>query len=258
MRVFNPYRIKPYAVLMVFSLIVFSPVIGCTQNEGNALTNKDKSDKIVEQTKSQITKMIAPQGQLSVLIKNPKEIAALESKLSRVKTDLTKARSSQVKKNKQINKLNQNIKRLEALKIELAKANQAKLEKDKQIIQLNNSIKGLQAKLENNNNQIGTLNISIKNLQAELKNKKDDLFTLNAELTALDTELFSLDKDIISLDKELAVRDTNLAGLKNIINCYKKALIAWDDLHRRTELTEQNLVTISMKLKRAINSCPGI
>ena len=258
MRVFKPNRIKPYAVLMGFLLIVFSPVIGCAQNEGNALTSKNKTEGKPEQTKNQITKMVAPQGQLSVLIKNPKKIAALENKLSRVKTDLIKAQSAQVKKNKQINKLNQNIKRLEALKAELAKANKAKLEKDMQIIQLNNSIQGLQTKLKNNNNQIGTLNISIKSLQAGLKKKEDELVALNTELTALDTELVLLDTDMISLDNELAARDIKLAELKKIINCYKTALTKWDDLHRRKNLTEQNLMTISIELRHAINSCPGI
>ena len=78
------------------------------------------------------------------------------------------------------------------------------------------------------------------------------------ELVALDKELAEMDKDLASLDKVVIESDTKLIAMETAINCYRQALNSWDDLHRKKKLTERNLMTIAIELKRNISTCPGI
>mgnify|MGYP001301958576 CR=1 FL=1 len=52
--------------------------------------------------------------------------------------------------------------------------------------------------------------------------------------------------------------EPELIAAKTAVNCYRKALSTWDGLHRQEGITEQNLLTIAVELRRTIANCPGI
>lgn len=142
-------------------------------------------------------------------------------------------------------------KELSTAKTELVKARMARVQKDKQINGLSIAIKSMQAAVKKKDAELAALNTAIKSLQAAVK-KKD------TELVALDTELFEMDSELVLLDKEAIVADTKLIAAKTAVNCYRKALSTWDGLHRQEGITEQNLLTIAVELRRTIANCPGI
>ena len=152
------------------------------------------------------------------------------------------------KKDAEINTLK---KELSTAKTELVKARMARVQKDKQINGLSIAIKSMQAAVKKKDAELAALNTEIKSLQAAVK-KKD------TELVALDTELFEMDSELVLLDKEAIVADTKLIAAKTAVNCYRKALSTWDGLHRQEGITEQNLLTIAVELRRTIANCPGI
>ena len=142
-------------------------------------------------------------------------------------------------------------KELSTAKTELVKARMARVQKDKKINGLSIAIKSMQAAVKKKDAELAALNTAIKSLQAAVK-KKD------TELVALDTELFEMDSELVLLDKEAIVADTKLIAAKTAVNCYRKALSTWDGLHRQEGITEQNLLTIAVELRRTIANCPGI
>ena len=142
-------------------------------------------------------------------------------------------------------------KELSTAKTELVKARMARVQKDKQINGLSIAIKSMQAAVKKKDAELAALNTAIKSLQAAVK-KKD------TELVALDTELFEMDSELVLLDKEAIVADTKLIAAKTAVSCYRKALSTWDGLHRQEGITEQNLLTIAVELRRTIANCPGI
>ena len=142
-------------------------------------------------------------------------------------------------------------KELSTAKTELVKARMARVQKDKQINGLSIAIKSMQAAVKKKDAELAAVNTALKSLQAAVK-KKD------TELVALDTELFEMDTELVLLDKEAIVADTKLIAAKTAVNCYRKALSTWDGLHRQEGITEQNLLTIAVELRRTIANCPGI
>lgn len=245
------YRISSYAIIIGIALFLLSPVIGCTQNEGNALTSNEKTQKKPALKKNQITKTVKFQDQLSISAKFSEKIVSLNKELSRTKTDLIKARIARVQKDKQISKMSKDIKSLQTVKNSLAKAIKAQAAKDKQINGLNISIKSLQAVVKKKDTELVALNKKIKSLQTGVNERDSELLALDEEFVALDTEIVALDAELVSLT------DT-YEKYKNAITCYRKALSAWDDLHRQEGLTEQNLLTIAVELRHDIGNCPGI
>ena len=248
MGMFKKYHSSSYAIIIALVVVLLSPVIGCAQSEGNKLTSKKPS---VNKPGQNVVLNPAIKGSQAVLKKKDAEINTVKKELSTAKTELVKVRMTRVQKDKKINKLNQNIKILQAAKTDLAKAKKAQIEKDKKINGLSIAIKSMQAVVKKKDAELAALNAAIKNLQAAVK-KKD------TELVALDTELIEMDTELVLLDKEAAVADTKLVAAKAAVNCYRKALSTWDDLHRKEGITEQNLLTIAVELRHTIAECPGI
>lgn len=245
------YRISSYVIIIGIVLFILSTFIGCTQNEGNALTSTEQIEKKPGLKKNQITKTVKFQDQLSISAKFSEKIASLNKKLSLTKTDLIKARVAGVQKDKQINKMSKDIKSLQTMKNALAKVTKDQATKNKQINGLNIAIKSIQAVVKRKDAELASLNTAVKNLKAVVKTK-------DTELIEMDTELVEMDAELVSLDKEVGEADTKLVGMKAAINCYRKALNTWDSLHRKEGLTERNLLTIAVELRRNIGTCPGI
>jgi len=272
MGMLKKYHSSSYAIIIGLAIVLLSPVIGCAQSEGNKLASKGSSGNKPGQQNNPVTKNVKLQPQLSsqvnfsrknaalnaaikglqaVLKKKVGEINTVKKELSTTKTELVKARMARVEKDKKISKLNQNIKSLQAAKTDLAKVKKAQIEKDKKINGLSIEIKSVQAVVKKKDTELAALNTAIKGLQAVVK-KKD------TELVALDTELVEMDTELVLLDKEITMADTRLVAAKAAVNCYRKALSAWDNLHRQEGITEQNLLTIAVELRRTIADCPGI
>ena len=214
---FKKYHSSSYAIIIALVVVLLSPVLGCAQSEGNKLTSKKSGVNIPGQN---VVLNPAIKGSQAVLEKKDAEINTVKKELSTAKTELVKARMTQVQKDKKINGLSI-------------------------------AIKSMQAAVKKKDAELAAVNTAIKSLQAAVK-KKD------TELVALDTELFEMDSELVLLDKEAIVADTKLIAAKTAVNCYRKALSTWDGLHRQEGITEQNLLTIAVELRRTIANCPGI
>jgi hypothetical protein len=71
-----------------------------------------------------------------------------------------------------------------------------------------------------------------------------------------DTELGSLKDEYKKSTKAKLYNE--VSALEGVITCYRKALIAWDNMHRIRDLTEQDRLTISTELRSNISNCPPI
>jgi hypothetical protein len=91
---------------------------------------------------------------------------------------------------------------------------------------------------------------------AELVELQDDIKTLEALVSESDTELDTLKNEYKKSTK--AKLYNQISKLEGIITCYWKALIAWDNMHRSRDLTEQDRLTVSTELRSNISNCPPI
>ena len=245
--------LKPYAFFLCFVLFILSAATSCAQNEGNALTNKTQPP-----SQKEVALNAAIKGLQAVMKKKDAQINGLNVAIKSLQGVVKKKDLMQAEKDKKINALNIVIKSLQTAKTDLLKAQKTGVVKDKQINGLNIAIKSLQGVVKKKDleqaekdKKINALNIAMKSLQDTVKKKE-------TELVALDKELAEMDKDLASLDKMVIEGDTKLVAMKTAINCYRQALNSWDDLHRKKKLTERNLMTIAIELKRNISTCPGI
>jgi len=251
MGMIKKYRISSYAIIIGIAIFILSPVVGCTQNEGNALTRKDQNDKKLGQQNNQIKKTTNLESKLSSPAKFSRREAGLTAAIKGLQNvakkkdmQISAIKKEMLKKDKQINILNQNIKSLQTIQTEFAKIKNAQVEKDKKINGLNVAIKSLQ-------------NI-VKKKETEEVQKNKQISNLNIVMTSLQTAVKKKETELNKLDTALISRDTKLVTMKAAINCYRKALSTWDDLHRREGITEQNLLTIAVELRREVGNCPGI
>ena len=91
---------------------------------------------------------------------------------------------------------------------------------------------------------------------AELVELQDDIKTLDALVSERDTELDILKDEYKKSTKAKLYNEVSI--LEDVITCYRKAIISWDNtLHSRV-LTEQDRSTISTELRSNISSCPSI
>ena len=169
------YTIKLCTIIIVLVAALTLSTKGNTQTN-NKLKSKGARIKNPTSQQKQIKKTIKPQRQLSNSAKFSTKIKALEKKLSLTKTELAEVKKTDVKKDGEISKLNEDI---------------------------------------------------------------------NFLLDSLD-----------DLDAELKVQVGAYEKYKELITCYRTALINWDDLHRRQGLTEQDHFVIRIELRRSLFSCP--
>ena len=91
---------------------------------------------------------------------------------------------------------------------------------------------------------------------AELVELQDDIKTLEILVSERDTELYTLKDEYKKSTKAKLYNE--ISALEGVITCYRKALIAWDNMLRRLEITEQDRLTISTELRSNISNCPPI
>jgi hypothetical protein len=91
---------------------------------------------------------------------------------------------------------------------------------------------------------------------AELVKLQDDIKTLEALVHERDGELDTLQDEYKKSTKAKLYNE--ISKLEGVITCYRKALIAWDNMHPSRDLTEQDRLTIKTELRSNISNCPPI
>ena len=91
---------------------------------------------------------------------------------------------------------------------------------------------------------------------AELVELQDDMKTLETLVSERDTELYTLKDEYKKSTKAKLYNEVSI--LEGVITCYRKAIISWDNMLHRLELTEQDRLTISTELRSNISNCPPI
>jgi hypothetical protein len=91
---------------------------------------------------------------------------------------------------------------------------------------------------------------------AELVELKDDIKTLEALVSERNTELDTLKDEYKQSTKAKLYNEVSI--LEGVITCYREAIIAWDNILHRLEITEQDRLTISTELRSNISNCPPI
>ena len=192
------YRNVSYAIIIGLVTVLISPVIGCAQNEGNALTYEDDggtgtnpvdggvavAEDYVEETsvnevqteKVKLQPQISSPGNISnqnaqlnatikslqnVVKQKDAQINTVTTQLSQSKTVIGQLQTGWATKDKE-------IKTLQAAQAELTKGNESlKAEKDK---------------------KINGLNIEIQSLQAAVKKKDTELVAMDKEAGKMNTD----------------------------------------------------------------------
>ena len=91
---------------------------------------------------------------------------------------------------------------------------------------------------------------------AKLVELQDDIKTLETLVSERDTELYTLKDEYKKTTKAKLYNEISV--LEGVITCYRKALIAWDNMHLRLQPNEQDRLTISTELRSTIINCPPI
>ena len=104
------------------------------------------------------------------------------------------------------------------------------------------------------------INKTIKS-KSQLSNSSNFLYRikdLEKRLLLSKTELIKIKKNESELEAGSNVKADVSKKYKGIVDCYRTALLAWDDMNRREGLTEQEHSVIRIELRRSISSCPPI
>ena len=266
------HKITSFINIFMLGAVLILPVNVIAQSKSNTIISKKKSEKGSVLQNSSIKNNGILQEQLSKAAEIYKKIPVLKKMLLSAKTALFDEGKARLKSAKNIVTLAANIKNI---KSKLVK-------RDAQIVMLQDKIKGLQAlvgktntglvaskdsnKQTNEGNQskkilalekVLSLTKSAQLLEAaELVELQDDIKTLETLVSERDTELYTLKDEYKKSTKAKLYNEISV--LEGVITCYRKALIAWDNMHRRLELTEQDRLTISTELRSNISNCPPI
>ena len=103
------YKITPYAIIVALAAVLIIPMKGNAQTKNNKFTSKGKNTKNPASKQKQIKKTIKSQSQLPNSTKFSTKIKALEKKLSLKKTELAEAKKTEIKKDGEISRLNEDI-----------------------------------------------------------------------------------------------------------------------------------------------------
>ena len=252
--------------------VLILPVNVIAQSKSNTIISKKKSEKGSVLQNSSIKNNGILQEQLSKAAEIYKKIPVLKKMLLSAKTALFDEGKARLESAKNIVTLAANIKNI---KSKLVK-------RDEQIVMLQDKIKGLQALVgktntglvasKDSNKQTNEGNQSKKILAlekvlsltkaaqlleaAELVELQDDIKTLETLVSERDTELYTLKDEYKKSTKAKLYNEISI--LEGVITCYREAIIAWDNMLRSLDLTEQDRLTISTELRSNISSCPSI
>lgn len=266
------HKITFFINIFMLAAALILPVNVIAQSKSNTVMNKGKSEKGSALQNSSIKNNGILQEQLSKAAEIYKKIPVLKKMLLSAKTALFDEGKTRLESAKNIVTLAANIKNI---KSKLVK-------RDAQIVILQDKIKGLQALVGKTNT--GLLASKDSNKQNNEGNQSKKILALEKALSLtkaaqiLDAaKLVELQDDIKILETLVSERDTELDSLKDeykkstkaklynevsalegVITCYRKALIAWDNMHRSRDLTEQDRLTISTELRSNISNCPPI
>jgi hypothetical protein len=129
-----------------------------------------------------------------------------------------------------------------------------------QQIQIKNAVKpqeGLSSSLE--------LSKKVAALEAELSLRKTELFAnqqkgdeMYNKITMLTTSMKGLQAVVNKKNTALVVLKHAYEKYNDVITCYRKALIAWDNQLRARARTGQDRIIIGTELRSAISKCPSI
>jgi hypothetical protein len=266
------HKITCFITIFVLVAVLILPVNLIAQSKSNTITNKKQSEKESVLKNSSIKNNSILQEQLSKSAEIYKKIPVLKKMLLSAKTALFDEQKARLKSAKNIVMLAANIKSIKSKLVQ----------RDTQLVLLQDKVKGLQALVgktntgliasKDSNKQINEGNQSKKILAlekvlsvtkaaqlseaAELVKLQDDIKTLEALVSERDTELDTLKDEYKKSTKAKLYNEVSI--LEDVITCYRKAIISWDNtLHSRV-LTEQDRSTISTELRSNISSCPSI
>lgn len=252
--------------------VLILPVNVIAQSKSNTIISKKQSEKGSALQNSSIKNTGVLQEQLSKAAEIYKKIPVLKKMLLNAKTTLFEEGKARLESAKNIVTLAANMKNI--------KSNLVK--RDAQIVMLQDKIKGLQALVgktntglvasKDSNKQTNEGNQSKKILAlekvlsitksaqlleaAELVELQDDIKTLETLVSERDTELYTLKEEYKQSTKAKLYNEVSI--LEDVITCYREAIIAWDNMLRSPDLTEQDRLTISTELRSNISSCPSI
>jgi hypothetical protein len=248
------------------------PIKLIAQGNSKTVKNKDQSKKQLVLQNRLIKSTTKLQGQLSKAAEIYKKIPVLEKILLRAKTALLEEQNARVGSDKRIVLLTANMKSIKS-KLD---------QRDSKVTLLLNKIKALEDKASKSNTEIVSLIETNKKLNEGDKSKKiaaleEMLSFTKAERLKDATELVELQKEIKSLESIVGERDTELSRIKdeynkstkaklykevmvldNVVTCYRKALINWDNTLQRQGLTDRDRLTIRAELRSQISICPPI
>ena len=258
--------------IFMLTAVLILPVNVIAQSKSNTTISKKQSEKRSVLQNSSIKNNGILQEQLSKSAEIYKKIPALKKILLSAKTALFDEGKARLESAKNIVTLAANIKNI---KSKLVK-------RDAQIVMLQDKIKGLQALVGKTNTGLVAPKVSNKKTNEGNQSKKilaleKALSLTKAAQLSEAAKLVELQDDIKILETVVSKRDTELDTLKDeykkstkaklynevsalegVITCYRKALIAWDNMHRSRDLTEQDRLTISTELRSNISNCPPI
>ena len=266
------HKITSFINIFMLGAVLILPVNVIAQSKSNTIISKKKSEKGSVLKNSSIKNNGILQEQLSKAAEIYKKIPVLKKMLLSAKTALFDEGKARLKSAKNIVTLAENIKNI---KSKLVK-------RDAQIVMLQDKIKGLQALVGKTNT--GLVEPKVSNKQTNEGNQSKKILALEKVLSLTKAaqlleagELVELQDDIKTLETLVSERDTELYTLKDeykkstkaklynkvsvldsVITCYRKAIIAWDNMLHRLELTEQDRLTISTELRSNISNCPPI
>ena len=159
----------------------------------------------------------------SNLVKTSSEIKALKNKLLLVTAQLKTAKKSDAEKGVKIKKLQSESKKLSM------------------------NIKALE-------NNLSLTKTELEGLKKTDTKKSEELKKLNENVNYL---LESIDDQKAELAK-LSIYSGVSEKYKEIIKCYRSALVAWNNLISRQGLTEKEFLVVGVELRRSLFACPPI
>ena len=223
-------RCRTHTIIIILVVFLSIPIKGIAQTEDNKIGSKEQntknqlSPKILPKKENKIPvvkKNIKTKKLSSNLVKTSSEIKALKNKLLLVTAQLKTAKKSDAEKGVKIKKLQSESKKLSM------------------------NIKALE-------NNLSLTKTELEGLKKTDTKKSEELKKLNENVNYL---LESIDDQKAEL-AELSIYSGVSEKYKEIIKCYRSALVAWNNLISRQGLTEKEYLVVTVELRRSLFACP--
>jgi hypothetical protein len=262
------FRSRTHATIIILVVFFSIPIKGIAQTNDNKIGGEEKNIKnqlLPKVLPKKENKNIESTFHLSNPTKSPKKIKPLLKKFPIKKLELSKNKIPSLKKNIKRKKLSLGLtkfsekikvleKKLSLAKTQLATAKKSETQKVIEIKKLKSESAKFLGKIKALGDNLSLAKNELEGLKKNDLKKSEEINKLNENINYL---LDSIDDQEAEL-AELSIQSSMSGKYKEMVKCYRAALLTWNNLVSRQGLSEKEYLVVTIELRQSLYACPPI